>query len=184
MRRFAQLASVIFPLLLVMSCAGGSDLADDEATVYLTVTEMQYGTNYYVSVCLGNDVAMESLTIQSNLKDPTGTTSSAQDVILTRWVVTPTRLDGGTPSPVWVRDMQVHVPAGSTAELENYPIYPAEKFLEPPLLYLFPENGGFDPETGELDIRQSLHVEIFGETAGGKALSFSVVLEYDFACTW
>ena len=38
----------------------------------------------------------------------------------------------------------------------------------PPLNQLFPENGGFDKETGKHNIRQRLHIEIFGKTVAGK----------------
>jgi hypothetical protein len=36
---------------------------------------------------------------------------------------------------------------------------------------LFPENGGFDRETGKTNIRQRLQIEIFGKTVAGRRLS-------------
>jgi hypothetical protein len=67
--------------------------------------------------------------------------------------------------------VSVYVPYNGNAQLENYRVFPAEYFNELPLSHLLPENGGFDPETGQTNIRQSLSVEIFGTTVAGKSVS-------------
>ena len=49
--------------------------------------------------------------------------------------------------------------------------------------YLLPENGGFDPETGNTNIRQSLQLQIFGETISGKSVATEKVsIAYNFFC--
>lgn len=190
MKRIVRLSALVCLVALGVSCGGNSSLDDGEASVYLVVTERAYGSspaggsNYYVPICDGNDVFFELLTIESKLKDPSSTANANQDVTLTRWEVTPYRSDGYTASPVWIRDLDIHVPAGGTTELASFNYYPAELYLQPPLLNLLPENGGFDPESGLRHIRQTLRVEFIGRTSGGKAVSVTTNIEYDFACMW
>lgn len=190
MKGIVRLCALVCLVALGLSCGGNSTLDDGEASVYLEITERDYGTspagssNYYVPICSGFDVFLEKLTIESKLKDPTAGTSPSQDVTLTRWEITPYRSDGGTPSPVWIRDLDIHIPAGGSTDLDGFNFYPSEYYLQQPLINLFPENGGFDPETGLRNIRQTLRVVFIGRTASGKGISVTTNLEYDFACTW
>ncbi len=162
-----------------VACGGNSTLNEDKATVYLVVEIKKYNPD--ISVRNTADVSIESMTIRSFLKDPDGTVSSAQDVRLTRWVSTPYRTDGGaTAGPQWINDVDVYIPAGDEAALENYRVYPAEYFRQAPLVYLFPENGGVDPETGQANIRETLKVEIFGTTMGGKSISTVTNIAFNF----
>jgi hypothetical protein len=191
MKRLLLICSLVVLVLLELSCAGDGLIEDSEANVYLVVTSYDYGdnpvtsiSNYYVPVCLGVDVFIEQLVIESRARNPAKAPDNGDDVLLTRWEVTPYRLDGGTPSPVWVRDFEIHVPVLGTATLDSHNVYPAEYFLEPPLIYLFPENGGYDPETGLTMIRQSLKIEFFGKTTNGRNVSVSTVKEFQFACSF
>jgi hypothetical protein len=191
MKRLFLLCALLILAVLQLSCAGSGLVEDSEANVYLVFTEYDYGSNavtgasnYYVSVCAGVDVYLERLVIESRARNPEMTITSIDDVLLTRWEVTPMRLDGGTPSPVWVRDFEIHIPALGETELGNHDVYPAENFLEPPLIDLFPENGGYDPHTGDTVIRQSLKIELFGKTAGGNRVSVSTIKDFAFACSW
>jgi hypothetical protein len=99
-------------------------------------------------------------------------------------VITPYRTDGGTvASPQWTYDQAVFVPAGGAATLENYRVYPLHLLSELPLAHLLPENGGFDPETGNTTIRQSFELQIFGETVSGKSIAtIPVSIDYNFFC--
>jgi len=163
----------------VMSCGGNSTLNEDKATVYLAVEITEYNPD--ISVQSTADVSISDMSIKSFTKDPAGTTSSAQDVRLTRWVSTPYRTDGGAKAgPQWVNDVDVFVPAGDEAKLQNYRVYPAEYLRQPPLLYLFPEHGGVDPETGSNHIRETMRVEIFGTTMGGKSISVVFNVAFNF----
>jgi hypothetical protein len=139
--------------------------------------------NPEVSICQGADVALTTLTINSHPKSPSGTLSAQDDVILDQWVVTCTRTDGGTvASPSWQNFDTVYVAANGSAQVTNARIFPAEYFSQAPLYQLFPQNGGFDKETGQTTIRQKLHVEIFGKTVAGKKISVSFDVNLKFAC--
>ncbi len=163
----------------MVACGGNSTLNETKPTVYLVINIEKYNPD--ISVRSTADVSIESMSIQSFLKDPSGTVSSAQDVRLTRWVSTPYRTDGGTKAgPQWTNDVDVYIPAGDKAALENYRIYPAEYLRQAPLLYLFPENGGVDPETGQPNIRETIKVEIFGTTMGGKSISVVANFAFNF----
>ena len=61
---------------------------------------------------------------------------------------------------------------------------PLEFLREDPLAFLLPERGGFDPETGNSNIRQSLELQIFGRTVSGKAIATEKVsIGYNFVCS-
>jgi len=183
MNRFLQFCGVIALVLMAVSCGGNSTLDNTVASVYLTI-EVEENTPD-IDICLQfGDVSVDQMTVTSNLKDPNGTVSSNQDVRLSRWVITPSRTDGGsTTSPEWSYDQTVFVPAGSTADLENYRVYPLEYLNDIPLSYLLPENGGFDPETGNTNIRESLELVIYGETVSGKSVATQPVpIAFNFFC--
>ncbi|MFV2073032.1 MAG: hypothetical protein ACC742_10330, partial [Thermoanaerobaculales bacterium] len=162
MKRILQLCVVLALGLAVSSCGGSSQLANGEAVVYLTIEVKE--SNPDIDVCAqAGDIVIAKMSIRSSSVDPSANLTSAQDVRLNRWVITPYRTDGGrTASPEWSYDQTVFVAAGSQADLDNYRVYPLEFLSEIPLAYLFPENGGVDPETGNTNIRQSLELQIFG----------------------
>lgn len=179
MKRVVQLCALMVLAAAVLSCGGNSTLNDTEAVVFLTAQIQEYNPD--VSIASTSDVTISKMTIESHPKDPNGSLTSNQDVHLTRWVVTPYRTDGGTTaSPTWSHDLNVYVAAGGSADLENYRVFPAEYFNQAPLSYLLPENGGFDPETGNTNIRQSLKVQIFGTTVGGKSVSVTFEVAFNF----
>lgn len=169
-------ASILVKLLSVglvvglAGCAGGNHSADDEAPVILTVDVREGPAD--VNIAENVDVAVTRMEIKSQAKAPGTTLGPQADVILTEWVITPVRSDGGTvASPQWREFRNVTVPAGGTANLENYRIFPAEYFRKQPLVQLYPENGGIDRETGKSNIRQQLQIEIFGKTVAGRRIS-------------
>ena len=183
MKRFFQLCGALALMLMAVSCGGNSTLDNTVTTVYLTVEVTE--NNPDIDICIqAMDVEVGNMNITSQLKDPTGTVTANQDVTLSRWVITPSRTDGGsTTSPEWSYDQTVFVPSGGSADLENYRIYPLEYLNELPLSYLLPENGGFDPETGNTNIRQSLELVIYGETVAGKNIAtLPVPIAFNFFC--
>lgn len=160
----------------VFVCAGctGNHSADEEAAVVLSwqFTEGPAEQNVNSS----SDIDVGNMTITSQAKSPDFVLSQQQDVQLTEWVVTPSRSDGGTvASPQWRNFYTIYVPAGGTTTAQNLRIFPASYYTEPPLNQLFPANGGADKETGKPEIRQRLHVEIYGKTVSGQG----VVLRFD-----
>jgi hypothetical protein len=183
MDRILRICSMLALAVIAVSCAGNSSLGGNEATVFLTIDIEEYNPD--IDVCLSlTDIAISQLSISSETVDPAGTVSANQDVTLDRWVITPYRTDGGTTaSPEWIVDQGVYVPAGGQANLQNWRIFPLEYLYEVPLLYLHPENGGFDPETGNTNIRQALELQIFGETVSGKKVATEKIpIAFNFFC--
>lgn len=176
--RLAVFALIAVGALGVAGC-GGNHSADTAAPVFLS-TSVQPGPAD-VAMSGGVDVTIGSLTIESHAKSPTATLSAQDDVILDQWVITCTRTDGGkVASPNWQNFYTVYVPANGSTALTNYRIFPAEYFLQAPLYQLFPQNGGFDAETGNTNIRQKLHIEIFGKTVAGKKISVAFDVNLNF----
>jgi hypothetical protein len=178
-----RLALCIVAALAVLAAGCSNHSADTEAPVFLSVAITQGAADVDMSVPV--DVVITSMTFDSHFKSPDQTSASSQeDVILSEWVVTPIRTDGGTvASPVWHNYYEVYVPAGGTATLQNYRIFPSDFFTQPPLNQLFPENGGIDVETGKRTIRQRLHIEVYGKTVAGERISlpFDVNLNFYYA---
>lgn len=183
MKNIVQLCFVLALGPLLVSCGGSSTLDNTEASVFLTVEIEGYNPDIDICVQLG-DVFIADMKIESSTKDPNGTISANQDVNLNRWVISPYRTDGGsTASPEWIYDQTVFVAAGGTASLTNYRVYPLEFLSEIPLSYLLPENGGFDPETGNTNIRESLQLQIFGRTVSGKSVATEPIpIAFNFFC--
>ena len=183
MKRILQLCIVLALGLVVGSCGGNSTLDNTVAPVYLTVDIDGYNPD--IDICIqAADISIDTMSIDSSSKDPAGGNSGTQDVNLTRWVIKPYRTDGGsTASPEWSYDQLVYVPSGGTAQLGNYRVYPLENLSELPLANLWPQNGGFDPETGNTNIRQSLELTIYGETVSGKKVSTTPIpIAFNFFC--
>jgi hypothetical protein len=186
MKRFLGLGVMLAAALVLGSCGGNSTLDDTEAAVYITVDIEEYNPDIDVCTYLaaGTDMTISKLTIQSQPKSPTSTLNNQQDVRITRWVITPERMDGGsTASPQAIFDQGVIVPAGGNNDLENWRIYPVEYLDEVPLAHLLPENGGVDPETGNHNIRQRLVLQLYGKTMSGKSVaSEPQPIQFNFFC--
>jgi hypothetical protein len=183
MKRITPVFVTLALALMVWSCGGNSTLDNTEAAVYLTVDISEYNPD--IDICLQQtDIAISSMEITSQAKNPEASLGAAQDVNLNRWVIKPYRTDGGsTASPEWTYDTAVYVPADGNASLENYRIYPLGYLGEVPLAHLLPENGGFDPETGNSAIRQSFELQIFGRTVSGKSVATEpVAIDFNFFC--
>jgi hypothetical protein len=178
--RLAIVALLGLGALGMAGCYGGNSSASTEAPVVLSVSITQGVADVDISVPV--DVFIANMTISSKAKSPSAVLSQQDDVTLTEWVVTCSRTDGGTVvSPVWHDFNQTtYVPANGTATLVNYRIFPSDFFKQPPLNQLFPENGGIDKETGKRTIRQRLHIEIFGKTVAGRAVSLPFDVNLNF----
>ena len=183
MKRITPVFVTLALALLVWSCGGSSTLDNSEAAVVLTIDISQYNPD--IDVCLQvTDIAIDAMDVNSTARGSGGSLGDAQDVNLKRWVIKPYRTDGGsTASPEWTYDQAVYVPAGGSADLSNYRVYPLENLSLLPVANLLPENGGFDPETGNSNIRQSFDLQIFGETVSGKAVAtVPISVAFNFYC--
>lgn len=177
-----RLSAIVILVLAaaLASCTSGNHSADTEAPVILSadITQGPADVNMF---CEPFDVTIPAMSIKSQAKSPSVELSQQADVRLTEWVVTATRTDGGTvASPQWRNYYNVNVPAGGSASLSNYRIFPAEFFRQPPLNQLLAENSGYDKETGQKNIRQRLDIEIFGKTVGGAAVSVKIPVTLRF----
>ena len=183
MKRITPVFVTLALAMVMWSCGGSNTLDNSEAKVFLTVDISEYNPD--IDICLqATDIAISSMEINSELKDPQGSSSATMDVNIMRWVIKPYRTDGGTvASPEWTYDQAVFIPSDGSATLDNYRVYPLEFLSEIPLAYLLPENGGFDPETGNSNIRQSFELQMFGQTTAGKSVStIPVSIAFNFFC--
>jgi len=183
MYRLLTIFVLVAGLIFLTGCSGGSALDNTSAAVFLTVEIEQY--NPEVNVCaVAGDLTIESMNIESKPKNPDVALTANQGVNLQDWEITVRRTDGGTvTSPDWYNAVPVFVPAGGIAALENYRIYPEEFLDDPPFNYLFPENGGVDPETGTSFVREGLNLVIHGSVVSGKAISTQPVeVSFRFYC--
>jgi len=183
MKRITPVFVTLALALMVWSCGGNSTLDNTEAAVFLTVDISEYDPD--IDICLlQTDIAISNMDIASQAKNPEASLGASQDVNLKRWVIKPYRTDGGsTASPEWTYDAAVYVPADGSASLQNYRVYPLGYLGEVPVAHLLPENGGFDPETGNSTIRQSFELQIFGQTVSGKNVAtVPVVIDFNFYC--
>lgn len=182
MKRIPQLCTLAALALLVASCGGNSTLDDTESAVVLTVEIVEYNPD--IDICQSGDVTIAKLTVNSAAKAPGTELGTNNDVNIYRWVITPNRTDGGsTSSPEWTIDQGVFVPGAGTVDLENWRVYPQENFGLPPLSFLYPENGGVDPETGLPNVRQALWLVMYGRTVSGKAVATEPVpIAFNFFC--
>jgi hypothetical protein len=177
--RLAVFALIALGALGVAGC--GANRSADTAAPVLIITDVTLGPTFCL-VSANVDITVPTLTFNSRGKSPHSTLSAQDDVVLTEWVTTCSRTDGGTVvSPQSRKFRTVYVAAGGSASLADTSIFPHELFQQLPLLQLFPENGGFDKETGKTNIRQKLHVEVFGKTVAGKTVSTSFDVTIDFS---
>lgn len=119
------------------------------------------------------DVNIPTFTLQSVVKDPTGTTSTLEDVELTSYQVTYRRRDTGTrvPPPL-VAAFTGDVPVNSTDAISNLPILRSPQLLNPPLSDLV--NFGHDTETGTAIIILDVQIQFFGNTLSGDSVASPV----------
>ena len=173
------LASVLGLAVLVLVGCPSNAQRDTVAPVWFSTTIPAGPADVDISAAV--DVFITSMTVESHGKSPTAVLTSEQDAQFSEWVVTPARSDGGTvASPQWRNNYSFSVPANGSANLQNYRIFPADYFRQAPLSALLPENGGFDKETGKRNVRQTLHIEVFGKTTAGQSVSVAFDVNLNF----
>ncbi len=169
-------------LLLAVALAGtgcsSNNQGDSASPVYLTCD-----FPLRPAVKAVNDTTplqFQTTTLTSKLKIP-GTTSPTTflDTQVETYTVVWTRIDGGkTASATETFSPGIIVPAGGTTTLSNYLFMTSTALQKPPLSYLFPYNGGLDPETQATQIRQTGTVTFYGHTMSGQPVT-SVPAPFD-----
>lgn len=174
-------------LLLAVAVAGtgcsSNNQGDSASPVYLTCD-----FNLRPAVKIVNDglpLQFQTVTLTSKLKIPTTTNPTAfLDTQVDTYAVVWTRIDGGkTASQTQTFAPGIIVPAAGSSTLQNYVFMTAAALQQPPLSYLFPYNGGIDPETGKTEIRQTGTVTFYGHTMSGQPVTsvpaaFDMIFQY------
>jgi len=173
-----RIATLLLAVAGASTGCGGNTQGDSASPVYLTVDFSLRPAQKNVND--GVPLQFQTVTITSKLKDPTTTSPTAfLDTQLDTYAVVWTRIDGGkTASPTQTFAPGVIVPAGGISTLQNYVFMSAAELQQPPLSYLFPYNGGVDPETHTSEIRQTGTVTLYGHTMSGQPVT-SVPAAFD-----
>ena len=158
------LALSCFALALV-GCESSTDKVD-AGGVILSVTDFD-GLPIVVSAsgncCL---VAIETVTVESVPKNPTGPTGPLMNVEIQSYEVIFTREDTGTRvPPKLVQSIFGTVPVGGSSDFENYPIMREDQFNNQPFRDL--RDFGVDTETGSTVVRMRVSIRYFGRTLSG-----------------
>jgi hypothetical protein len=155
----------------------GCDERTQESDTGGILLEVDFGTNLpfrasvNAAVASGSLVVAPTLTINSIVADPLGSTSSLMDVELESIEVRYERADGGTRlPPTYVVKTLATVPAGGSFTIAGQELMSFDQLNSPPLSDLLIENGGFDRETGLTFIRLNLFIRVFGRTLGNRSV--------------
>lgn len=153
-------------VLSVTGCSSNTQ-GDDASPVFLSVTFRELPEAWNVGS--GAPLQLETVELNSVLKNPGAGSSSFLDTRLENYVVEWKRLDGGTKVPdSETFSGNVLVPAGGTSTLTNYEFMTRTALLRAPLDQLLPFNGGIDRETGRNEIRCQAKVTFRGRTLSGQ----------------
>jgi hypothetical protein len=169
--RFAALSLLV---LAGLSCSSRVERTD--GSVLLTVSTFD---QLPVSVSVANGpTQLGSITLRSVAKDPTGTTSTLQDLQMRSYEVRYARRDTGTrlPQPL-VESLFGNVAVNSTTVFNNLVFLRTAQLASPPLSDLV--NFGTDQQTGSRVIPIRVTLRFFGRTLSGTdivsdAVSFDV----------
>jgi hypothetical protein len=177
MRNAAKTALVLAFLLSALGCNSRVDNTDGGG-VLLSVSDFD-GVPTVVDVSAARTVGavvIDSITIESIVRDIDGETSDLMNTEMQSYEVTFTRGDGGTrlPPPL-VRNIFGVTPAGGTQTYENLPILLSDQLTTVPIRDLFLENGGFDKETDRTNIILNLSLRFFGRSIAGEAVDTAPV---------
>ena len=176
MRHRATIAFVLAGLLLVLGCNTRVEETDGGG-VLLSVSDFD-GVPSTVPVNSlriinggPNAATIDSITIESIVRDISGDTSALMNVEMQSYEVTFTRADNGTrvPPPL-VEKVFGSVPPSGTIIYNNLPFLRADQLENPPLSDLFAENGGFDKQTGRTSVALNVSIRFFGRSIAGEAV--------------
>jgi hypothetical protein len=178
MRHAAKIGISLAVLALALGCSESRLARTDGGGVLLSVSDFN-GLPTQISMAAARSaglVTIDSITIQSIVRDIDGDTSDLMNVEMSSYEVVFSRADGGTrvPPPLVQKIFGV-TPVGGTQVYENLPILMNDQISNVPLRDLFLENGGFDKETDRTTILMNLSLRFFGRSIGGEAVDTAPV---------
>jgi hypothetical protein len=169
----AILLLLIVPALAVTSCRARTDRS--EGTVLLTVSDFD-GLPTAVSIIAELNAtdrppfSIDSMTLRNVAKDPTGTTSSLQDIEIRSYEITYRRRDTGTRvPPPFTQGLFGVVPVNSTLVINNLNFLLISQVAEQPLRDL--RDFGLDRETGTTVVALDVSMRFFGRTLSGDEIA-------------
>jgi len=157
-----RLAPLFLLAFVATSCRSRTDRS--EGSVILSISMFD---QLPLSVSVANGpTQLGTITLRSVAKDPTGTTSSLQDIEVRSYEVRFARLDTGTRLPAPLVEAQFGtVPVNSTAAFTNLAFLRSAQLNSPPLSDL--ANFGSDQQTGSRVIPLRVTLRFFGRTLAG-----------------
>jgi hypothetical protein len=169
--RFFLTAACGLALLSALGCDSRAHKTDSGGVILVISDFNELPAEVSVSAAnlAGGAVTIGSLTLQSNIANPSGGSSNLMDVEIQSYEVTFTRGDTGTRlPPSLVQQSLVYVPAGGSTDLTNLRILQSPQLSNLPLSDL--QNFGIDRETGSSVVILNVHLRFFGRTIGGRDL--------------
>lgn len=154
----------LFSIFLLTSC---TDKEKDPCPIFINPEAKDYA-NYLIDVAGGVVPTIKTINLYSEGKNPDASLSNLNDAQLDKMVTYWERIDGGTITPKpFTLHWSVVIPAGGSSTLNDVPLMASEQLSEMPFLQLFPENGGRDPETGNLVIVCRAKTYFYSHTVQG-----------------
>lgn len=158
-------------LLLLLPLAVGCTNRQGESEAPVSISATISGSNnpLIVNIAQVAPLQVTEIDLTSNFKNPNATDPQHfADVNLTSYVVSYSRVDGGTrvPAPETFGGFLL-LPSGGSAQYHNPPIMYAYAIQQSPFDQLLPFNGGIDQETGRSEIDIVASIVFYGETVSG-----------------
>jgi hypothetical protein len=165
MKHYARIAALSLAVAVATGCETDSRSHEtDDGGILLSIS--RFGTIPVVLSASDGYASIDSITVQSIVKNPGQGSSQLMTVELDSYEVTYSRLDTGTRVPPRLKEYFVGtVTAGGTFTLLNGPYMRYEQFVGPPLEDL--RELGYDPETNSTVIRLKVGIQFFGRTITG-----------------
>jgi len=170
MNRFARISALGITALALLGCQARTD-KQDGGGILLSISDFD-GLPTTISASAGaaaGQVSVNSITVQSIIKNPGQPTSDLMTVEIESYEVTFQRDDTGTRLPPRLKNYVFgSVAAGGTFTLTNGPIMRVDQFNNQPLRDMI--ELGKDPETQSTVMRFRVGIQFFGKTISGEVV--------------
>jgi len=155
-------------LIVLAGCQGRTDRTDSGGVLLSASFNLQ--PTQFVTSTATTLPSIPTTTIQNIVADPTGVSSTLENVELRSYQVVYTRADRGTrvPPPL-VEPLSGIVPVNGSLSITNLTVLTNAQAGNPPISDI--ANFGVDRETGSTVISLNLSVTFFGRTLSGKEVA-------------